>query len=69
MLRGCLSSYNQATINCLSHLRLSFISFLNFIIYCYVHWCFACMYVCVRVLDLLELQLQAVISCRVGAGN
>ena len=64
-----MSSYNQATINCLSHLRLSFISFLNFIIYCYVHWCFACMYVCVRVSDSLELELQTVVSFHVCAGN
>jgi hypothetical protein len=35
----------------------------------YVHWCFACMYVCVRVLDTLELDLQTVVSCHVGAGN
>jgi hypothetical protein len=35
----------------------------------YVHWHFVCIYVCVRVLDLLELKLQAVVSCPEGAGN
>ena len=29
-----------------------------------VHWCFACKYVCVRVLE-----LQTVVSCHVGAGK
>jgi hypothetical protein len=29
----------------------------------------ACMYVCVRMLDPLELELQTVVSCHVGAGN
>jgi hypothetical protein len=33
----------------------------------YVHWCFACMYVYMRVLDLLELQLQTDVSRHVGA--
>lgn len=27
----------------------------------YVHWCFVCMYVYVRVLDALELELQTVV--------
>ena len=35
----------------------------------YVHWCFACMYVCVRVWDPLELELLTVVSCLLGAGN
>ena len=35
----------------------------------YVHWHFVCMYVCVRVLDPLELELKTVVSCHVGAGN
>ena len=30
---------------------------------------FACMYICVRVLDPLELELQTVVSCHVVAGN
>ena len=45
---------------------------LNLILYnliLYMHWCFACMYICVRVLDLLELELQTVVNCHVGAGN
>ena len=33
----------------------------------YMNWCFACMYVCVRVLDPLELEIQTVVSCHVGA--
>jgi hypothetical protein len=35
----------------------------------YVHCCFSCTYVCMRVSDLLELELQRVESCHVGAGN
>lgn len=34
-----------------------------------VHWCFACMYACVSVLDSLELEFQTVVSCHVDAGN
>ena len=33
----------------------------------YVYWCFAYMHVCVRVLNPLELELQTVVSCHVGA--
>ena len=32
----------------------------------YVHWCFIYMYVCVRVLEALELELQTVVNCHVG---
>lgn len=35
----------------------------------YVHWNFACMYICVRILDPLELKSQAVVSYHVGVGN
>jgi hypothetical protein len=35
----------------------------------YVHWYFACMYIRVSVSDALELELQTVVSCHVGAGN
>jgi hypothetical protein len=28
----------------------------------YVHWCFACMYVCVRMSDLLELELWIIVN-------
>ena len=28
-----------------------------------MHWWFACMYVCMRVLDPLELELQTVVIC------
>ena len=35
----------------------------------YVHWCFIGMYVHVRVLDPLELELQTTVNCHVGAGN
>ena len=34
-----------------------------------MHWCFTCMYVCVRLSDLLEIELQTILSCSVGAGN
>jgi hypothetical protein len=34
-----------------------------------MHWCFACLYVCVRVSDPLEQALQAVVSRLVVAGN
>ena len=39
------------------------------LIYFYVHWYFACMYVCVRLLEPLELELQTFVSYHVGAGN
>jgi hypothetical protein len=32
-------------------------------------WSFACMYVCVRIPDPLELELQTVVSCHVDSGN
>jgi hypothetical protein len=35
----------------------------------YVHWCFACMCAYVRAADLLELELQTVVSCHVRARN
>jgi len=35
----------------------------------YAHWCSARLYVCVRVSDPLELELQTVVSYHVGAGN
>jgi hypothetical protein len=34
-----------------------------------IDWCFACMYVCVRVSDSLDMELQTVVSCNVGARN
>jgi hypothetical protein len=34
-----------------------------------MYWCFACVYVCVRVLDPLELEPQAVVNSHVGAEN
>ena len=37
------------------------------LIFC-IFWCFASMYVCVKMLDPLELELQAVVNCHVGAG-
>jgi hypothetical protein len=46
-------------------LSLSLIIYLFFI---YLHWCFACMYVCVRESNHLELEFQTVVSCYVGAG-
>lgn len=35
----------------------------------YVHWYFVCMYVCVRVSNPLELELQTLVSCHVGNRN
>lgn len=37
--------------------------------YFIIHWCFTCMYVCVRVSDPLKLKLQTVMSRYAGAGN
>jgi hypothetical protein len=37
--------------------------FKNFVYLFNVHWCFDCMYVCVRVSDPLEQELQPVVSC------
>ena len=34
-----------------------------------VHWWFVYMYVCLRVSEALELELQTGVSCHVGAGN
>lgn len=34
-----------------------------------MHWCLACIYVCVRVTDSLELELQTTVRCHEGAGN
>lgn len=34
-----------------------------------VHWGFVCMFVCVKVSETLELEIQIVVSCHVGAGN
>jgi hypothetical protein len=34
-----------------------------------VYWCFACMYVRVRMLDPLELELQSGVNCPMGARN
>jgi hypothetical protein len=48
----------------------AFLDFLkNDLFLFYVHWCFAYTYVCVMVLGSPELELQAVVSCHVGAGN
>jgi hypothetical protein len=44
--------------------RVFFFNFCLFI-YFYVYWCFAHMYVCVRVSYPLELELQTVVSCYV----
>jgi hypothetical protein len=35
----------------------------------FVYWYFASLYVYVRVSDPLELELQTVVGCHVGAGN
>lgn len=61
---------NVVNVKCLP----SFFSILFFkkFIYFYfmsIDWCFYCMYVPVRVLDPLELDLETVVSFCVGAGN
>ena len=43
-----------------------FLNAVPFFIFCV--WVF-CMYICVRMLDPLELELQTGVSCHVGAGN
>jgi hypothetical protein len=43
--------------------------YISLIIAFYVHWCFACVYVCVRVSGPLELELQTVANHHVGDGN
>lgn len=50
------------------HLALAGLAFLKVICYMCI-WCFVCMYVCVRVLELLKLELQKVVICHVGVGN
>jgi hypothetical protein len=35
----------------------------------YARRCFVCMFICVSVLDPVELELQTVMSCHVGAEN
>ena len=45
------------SINAVLKVFFVVVLFLTFI------WCFACMYVCVRVSDLLELESQMVVSC------
>lgn len=35
----------------------------------YVHWCSDCMDVSLRVSGLLELELETVVNCHVGAKN
>jgi hypothetical protein len=41
----------------------------KFLFIFYMQWCFVCMYVYVRALDPLELELQTFVSCHVVAGN
>lgn len=36
---------------------------------CYILWCFPCMYVCMRVIDTKELELQTVLSHHGGDGR
>ena len=49
-------------------LRISWVQEFSLFLF-YVHWCFACRYVCVRAPDPLGPELQAVVSWHVGAGN
>ena len=48
-------------------LPLLFYYFILFLLF--VHWMFACIYVCVRVSGSLKLELQMVMSCHEGAEN
>lgn len=50
-------------------LAIIFLFFDNFFFIFYVHWFFAYMYVRVKVLDPLDLELQRVVSGCVGAGT
>jgi hypothetical protein len=44
--------------------------FFFFKIYFYFKYiCFSCIYACAKILDPLELKLQAVVNCHMGAGN
>jgi hypothetical protein len=43
--------------------------FSNDLLLFYVHQCFAYLYLCVRVLDPLELELQTLVSCHAEGGN
>ena len=43
--------------------------FFNGLFLFYMLWCFACMYVCARLSDPLELEIQTVVSCYVVVGN
>jgi hypothetical protein len=40
-----------------------------FIVLIYMHWCFVYMHVCMRVSAPLEMELQTVVGCQVGAEN
>ena len=59
-----LSIFKRAKIK--SSAPMWFIYFLTFV--CFnVNSCFVCVYVCIMVLESLELELQTVVSFRVGA--
>jgi hypothetical protein len=46
-------------------LGFTFFRFIDF----YIQWYFPCMYIYVRVSDLLELELQTVVSCHMCSEN
>jgi hypothetical protein len=50
------------------NVKYSLTLFLSCLLLSYMYWCFACIYVCVRILHPLNWSYTAV-SCRVGAGN
>ena len=45
----------------------SFLFLKKIFVFILVHWYFTCMNVCVRMSNLLELELQTVVNCHVGA--
>lgn len=51
------------------YIYFSFLLKIMYFFLCHVHWCFACMGICVKESNPLKLELQGVGSCRVGSGN
>lgn len=60
---------NVVNVRCLHCSSSLSIYFLDYFYFMSIDWYFSYMYVLVRVLDPLELDLQTIVSCYVGAGN
>lgn len=58
----CMHAHRSQT-----HSMCHFNHFFSFQLSLYVHWCFVCMYVRVRLLDPLDQELQTFVSCSAGA--